>query len=62
MDKNYTRWAMEMAIIYKNHWYCSIGMPMLYDGGLFVNREPFEFDWEYSQNVSGRIRQMELME
>ena len=60
MDKEYSRWAMYMAQIYGNQWLCSIGMPMLFDGGLFVNREPLN-EWEYKMNLDGRIRQMEIM-
>lgn len=61
MDKEYTRIAMGIAIGQKCPWYCFIGMPMLFDGGLFVNREPFTEDWEYKLNLDGRIRQMEIM-
>lgn len=61
MDKEYTRMAMHCAVYHTCPWYCFIGMPMLYDGGLFVNREPFSHDWEYKLNRDSRIRQMQII-
>lgn len=52
---------MDLAVKYGCPWSCFIGQPMLFDGGLFINREPFTTEWEYKMNLDGRIMQMEIM-
>ena len=52
---------MQERVLRNCPWECFIGMPMLFDGGLFVNREPFSHDWEYKLNRDSRIRQMQVI-
>ena len=43
MDKNYTRMWQVIRSEYQCEWLTWIGQPMMYDGGMFVNRSAEEW-------------------